>query len=406
MELISDNSKRNEFVEKVASFIVALIICSKLTNASIASINTGSISTGIINMGLIWGGLLFYYIVGKVRRANRLGFYFIIYVLLFFGVSNLVLSGHVNELTVHFLEYGLLGYLIAGTDFDFEKATRYTAYIVILLSVPTYHMIQESFLIYDDSILGMNESYTLLPPVIAIFVHFLYFRKKRDWIMYIAYILSVFVMGLLLLRGTRGAVLCLFALVLFALLNISKLRGKLSLGKLIFIAILFIAIINFDSIIEVLVQSLSQNGIHIRFLEKTAKLGLSSSNDLSNGRMSLYTMAINDFARSPIWGNGIGYFPNVHGINYPHNLVFQVFSEGGILLGVPIVCMVWTSLYYLISGKIQNENYRIAVIALASCTIPAAFVSGELWTYQLLWLLFGILIKKRRMLTNAIIDEK
>ena len=39
---------------------------------------------------------------------------------------------------------------------------------------------------------------------------------------------------------------------------------------------------------------------------------------------------------------------------------------------------------------------------LVGCTIPAAFVSDELWNYQLLWLAFGILIKKNKtLMTNT-----
>ena len=404
MEPISKAEDHAGKLRAFSSFILALLICSKLINASIAGSYSGGIQTGLITMSMIWAFLLLYYVLGKVRKANLWGTVFIIYILSFFAVSYVTQSGHISELTVHFIEYGLLGYLIAGTDYDFEKATRYSGYILIILVVPTFQLIQNSYGAYEN-ILGMSESYTLLPPISAILVHFLYYRKKKDWIMYVAYSIACYVLVTMFFKGIRGSILCLFAMIVFAILNLPRFRGKMSDGRLSLILVVFLVMLNIDTAVEFLAQILSANNIHIRFLEKSARLGIALSGDLSNGRTNIYSSAFSDFLKSPIWGNGIGYFPSAHNIIYPHNIILQVLAEGGILLGIPIIGIIIYCIYALIFGIIENSNYRISVLMLASCTIPAAFVSDELWNYQLLWLLFGILIKKRSLFNYKLESE-
>ena len=383
-----DNNRQQIY----GSLLYTLIICSKLINSAIARLFLGGVQSGLLTMGLIWAFTLFYFVYYRVFKANARATAFLLYILLFFGISNIYLSGHVRELTLHFVEYGVLGYIIAGVEFDFEKATRYTGYLMLLFSISIVQLMQTSYSAYA-SILGMGESYTLLPPALAVIAHFLYYRKKKDYLMYCAYVFSVYVLYNVFARGTRGAILCLLVFVFLAILNISRVRSSINVYRGVLFALVFILLINADTLLISLSEFLSARGLNIRFIDKTIVLGTALS-DVSNGRMFRYQLAWSDFLSSPIWGNGIGYFPSAHNINYPHNLFLQSLSEGGVLLGVPILIVSISAIYYLIFGKIHNRNYRNTLIMLISCTVPAAFVSDELWNYQLLWLAFGILIKK------------
>lgn len=387
--------------EVYGSLLFTLIICSKLINSILAGTLPGGIQSGLLTMGAIWMLTLLYYIRYASLKVNKIGTILLLYILCFFGISNFVLTEHVEELTLHFVEYGVLGYIIAGADFDFEKTTRFTGYIILLLSASMIQLMQNSYNAYS-SVLGMGESYTLLPPAFAVLTHFIYYRRKKDYLMYLSYAFSVYVLYNIFARGTRGAILCFIVFIFLAVMNSPRVRNSFNLYRGILFVLAFILILNADTILLWMSNFLAAHGLNIRFIEKTINLG----SDVSNGRFYRYQLAWSDFLSSPIWGNGIGFFPEAHNINYPHNLFLQVLSEGGLLLGLPIIAVSVIAIYYLIFGKIQNRNYRIALLMLVSCTIPAAFVSDELWNYQLLWLAFGILIKKNKTLMTNMNSSK
>ena len=386
MERISERES------KLASVLMALMICSKLMNVAIPKVYSGGIQSGMITMGLIWGIFVIYVFIYRKNNANLKAACFIAYFLLFFIISNLIYSDHIRLLTLHFIEYGLAGFLIAGTGFNVEKTMRYTAYLTLILAYPIVLLLQSNYSIYSES-LGMGISYALLSPALTIVAHLLYYRKKNDYLIYLAYAFSMYLLYQIIVRGIRGSILCILVLIFFAVLNNDRFRGTFSIRRGAVLAVVFIGLLNADYLLTATANALSSIGIHIRFIEKTIALG-NVIGDVSNGRIDIYSVAIKDFFDSPIWGKGIGYFPEVHGINYPHNLILQVLGEGGLLLGIPIILVIIRIIYDLIFGRIENRDLRVCILLLTSCTIPAAFVSDEIWNYQLLWLLFGILLKK------------
>lgn len=386
MERISEKEIR------IGSLLVALMICSKLLNTAIPMIYSGGIQTGMLTMGAIWGLYIIYVFLFKKYKANMVAACFILYILLFFAISNVVNSVHIRLLTLHFVEYGIAGYLIAGTTFNAEKATRYTAYVLLILTYPVFLLLQNKSMLYSDSI-GMGISYALLSPALTSIAHLLYFRRKKDYLMYIAYAFSAYILFQIIVRGIRGAILCILVFAFFAVLNHERFRGRFSIRRGVVLIIVFVVLLNADYLFTYIANTISSFGLHIQFIEKTLALS-NITGDVLNGRMNNYSLAIKDFLESPIWGKWIGYFPEVHGINYPHNMVLQVLGEGGLLLGIPILILLVRIVVDLIFGKLKDHDLRAIVILLASCTIPAAFVTDEIWNYQLLWLLFGIIIKK------------
>lgn len=386
MERISERES------KLASVLMALMICSKLMNVAIPRLYSGNIQSGMITMGLIWGLFFIYVFIYRKNKANLAAACFMAYVLLFFTISNLIYSDHIRLLTLHFIEYGLAGFLIAGTEFNVEKTTRYAAYLTLILAYPIVLLLQSNYSVYSES-LGMGISYALLSPALTIVAHLLYYRKKNDYLMYLAYAFSIYLLYQILVRGIRGSILCILVLFFFAVLNNERFKVTFSIRRGVVLATVFIGLLNADFLFTAMASALSSMDIHIRFIEKTIALG-NVVGDVSNGRTDIYLIAIRDFFDSPILGKGIGYFPEVHGINYPHNLILQVLGEGGLLLGIPIIIVIFRIVYDLMFRRIEDRDFRVGIILLTSCTIPAAFVSDEIWNYQLLWLLFGILLKK------------
>lgn len=377
---------------RISSLLVALMICSKLLNTAIPMLYSGGIQAGMLTMGAIWGLYIIYVFLYKKYKANMLAACFILYILAFFAISNAVYSDHIRLLTLHFVEYGVAGFLIAGTTFNTEKATRYTAYILLILAYPILLLLQNNSMLYSDSI-GMGISYALLSPALASITHLLYYRRKKDFLMYIAYAFSAYLLFQIIVRGIRGAILCMLVFAFFAVLNHERFRGQFSFRRGIVLIIVFVVLLNADYLFTLVANTLSSFGIHIQFIEKTLALS-KIAGDVSNGRLNNYSLAFKDFLESPIWGKWIGYFPEVHGISYPHNMILQVLGEGGLLLGIPVIIILVRIVVDLIFGKLKDHGLRAIVILLASCTMPAAFVTDEIWNYQLLWLLFGIFLKK------------
>ncbi len=404
MEHISEREIR------IGSLLAALMICSKLLNTAIPVVYSGGIQPGIITMGAIWGLYFLYVFLFKKNKANLFAAGFLIYILVFFAISNAIYTDHIRLLTLHFVEYGVAGFLIAGTKYNVEKITRYTSLILLILIYPIIVLLQTNISVYSDS-LGMGISYALLPPAVTAIIHLLYFRKRNDYLMYAAYLFSAYILYQIIVRGIRGSILCILILFFFVILNHERFRSSFNIRRGIILIVVFIGLLNIDYIFSFIANGLGSLGIHIRFIEKTIALG-NVVGDVSNGRNNIYSVAIRDFIDSPIWGKGIGYFPELHGMNYPHNIVLQVLGEGGLLLGIPIIGLLIRIVYYLIFGKLSDHNQRAYIILLASITIPAAFVSDELWNYQLLWLLFGVVLKqlipqekKAKLLKQRAVEE-
>ena len=385
-----------------ASLLATLLICSKSINAVIGLYYKGSFRIGILVLGVVWALYLFHCISFKLyfdkKAAGFIGF-----ILLYFIISVIAIGGYANDLILRFIEYGLLGFLIGQIDFDIEKTTRNICYLMLLFAFPFYQMIQTDLNSYQ-SVISMTSSYAIMPMAMITIAHCLFFRRRVNVFLVFSYIISFAAMFMLVIHGTRGVILCLLTFLFLTFMNTKRRRTyKYNPSTIAVIILVFILILNVDSLTTMLNNFFTQRGIEINFLQKSAAL-LEEEEGMSHGRLELYGIAFQGFLSSPIYGNGIGAFGNLkilgYGV-YPHNMFLQVLYEGGLLLGIPIIVITVWSVLKALFGKIQDDNKRIAMILLVSCSIPVAMVTDELWNYQILWMLFGFFFRNHFFQKNS-----
>ncbi len=105
---------------------------------------------------------------------------------------------------------------------------------------------------------------------------------------------------------------------------------------------------------------------------------------LYQGRDLLRELAIDEFKKSPVWGNGAMYFISKYD-NYPHNIVIEILCDFGIL-GVVIFLILMITLLILNLKHIKNDN-SVAFLIILSITWAASFLlsdtmyNGGIWVF-------------------------
>ena len=97
-----------------------------------------------------------------------------------------------------------------------------------------------------------------------------------------------------------------------------------------------------------------------------------------SGRMKLNIQAWNVFLENPLFGFGLG--TNTYFVNYstlPHNLVFQLLAQGGLILTIPLLSWLFYLLYKSITARYVTR-YMYLLILVGSMFIPDIFNSRML----------------------------
>lgn len=368
--------------------LLALLIISRLMISWLANF-AGINSAGLVVMGTIW--IIYIYYKAKYDFSfvvSKQAFFFLSVVILCLLFSNLISTGHVRDLTVEFFQYCLIGFMIGQMPFCIEKTTKYVCYLLLGLLFPIYQMLQYDFTQRWQQSITMDHSYFLLPLIICVLIHFIYFRKNKNVLIVLSELFAFSLLIALVLTGTRGAILSIIFFGVLVYLNSSTGKRIGALKRYSFVIILFVLVLFFAEILSAINSLLETVGVNFSFLQRTVQY--INNGDLSNGRAELYVIAIRDFFKSPIWGNGVGHFADTYpSLEYPHNMVLQFLYEGGLFLGIPIFGFLSKSirdLFISIDSEIANKVVQILLFSVA--VIPA-MLTNEPWSYPLLWCYFG-----------------
>lgn len=316
------------------------------------------------------------------------------------------LSPNTNLKRAEFFCYIIISCFAALYAVDTEKVLRYVTYFSVLLLVFTtqiFAQLSHQKGIYDAEQGVMGLSYAILPIVIAGLMHFIYYRKKANFLLKICYVTDVVYAFILFMYANRGVVLTL--LVVFVLLYIKKFGSKSSKRNNIFrvIVVLFITTLiinNYILILEWMNNILLDSDIKLDFVRKTLKI----QTDISNGRNAITEYVVENIFKSPILGHGVSTITyNSNGmIPYPHNFILQLFYDGGILLAVPVlffvIKMVWSALWH------ENNDKTIFLIFFCQICLPKMFFSTDMWKNPSFWLVLFNYIQSYTTYTES--EEK
>lgn len=395
---------------KINSYMIALVLASEL----IANVLKAVLDvTG--TMRLIFAGtiIISYSTAIVVRHKFRANIYIILlffYTLALFSIS--FLQNGINHNMIHlieFLTYGLNGFLLMllpyKTEWVLRNISRFAVLFLMFYSQIMDH-IDLDVASYDR--IKMGASYSILPIVAATILYVYYYREEsRVFNVFnaVVYIANLMLLLLLISQGTRGAVVSLAVLIFFMLWN--KKAGnqpKFSAIKryalLVGVLIMAVAVVAFsEQILKVLFVTLNSMGISIAAINKSYLLMTSRGFQLSvlNGRDYVYANALEVFKESPVFGVGIGGFPDIY--NYwPHNIFLHLFSELGLLLSLPYVLIIGKGVMIIMQQWPSDENDETAIMIMFLFTISVIrlMFSSRLWKEQAFWMFLVVVCSYAR----------
>lgn len=317
----------------------------------------------------------------------------IIFLFLFFFILTFIKADRTETATRYFFDFiviGITSLYISQSHIDIKKVLTYTVFISLFV-IPKILRINVT---YNELLSGqlMGYSYGLLPFLITdIIVLFHPGLAKNNWIKSVASISLIIGLYSFSLFASRGAVLSL--IVFIVLLIILRSNSKKNTRILLFLIILGVVLLTFNfNLLISTISSLTDNlGIEFAAVNKLARL--SESGTLDNGRIDLIESALKLIATSPFFGHYIGVFEETYGIGYVHNFLLQLLLEGGLILAIPIVFIIYKSLQFIFNDT-HNKEKKIYISYLFVTAIVCLLFSNYFWRHQYFWLLIGYTLRE------------
>lgn len=388
-EFVDQRSNQREVYE---SILIALFINVPAINIIIASI-IPSLSNGV--MAILYLLLiclfLFDYFLNYIKRLRieRITSAMVVFTIIIAYVLTWIKIG--NQLSIlNLVIYVFLPLLIISKmDINGELIIQFCVLIPVI-GVPFF---QKVFQQTNNSI-SMGLSYAFLPAVVFASSYLLTCVRKNKLITIVALVDLIYFV-LIFLYGSRGVVLSGFIAVFILWL----VRKKINLEydpyfglKIICISVVAIIIVIFRwQIIYFLYDFFSGKGITVEFFDKIIRL--QQLGGVDNGRSDINKVFLAEFVKKPLFGHGIKSFEYYTGIVYPHNFVYQMLFDIGII-GTLIIIVPLLSSVIKIFKRIGDYENSTVLIALICASVPGALFSGDLWLNPLLWLTFSLILRR------------
>lgn len=389
--------KINSFV--IASFFSVSVLYEAFLNIKV----TSGLSTIYIILVSILGiaNLLFY---GKAKlNKKRIKKYLLFELILGMAYALTVFFAPVTTTMTltKFLMWVVLPAFFVTLDYDVELILRYSMYVSLLSVFEIRSLLADQSISIRFAQTSLGIIYDLLPCLVAAIFHFFYYRKKASLLTIGCYVYYALVLLMMLPVIVRGALLSLILGLVIIFLNrpnnkVNLIREWSSRKKVMvfLIALAGVAfVLNYEKILVWAYEVLQARGINFGVITKFYVY--IQAGNVSDGRDVYYDIAIQNFIKSPIWGNGIETFyayPR-DGVPYPHNYLLQFLFEGGILLAVPIAYQVFRILWSLFLAKIENMNTMVLLACLSVVAVIPGLFSMDVWLVPSFWMAIMCLIQ-------------
>lgn len=388
-EFVDYRSNQKEVYE---SILIALFINVPAINIIIASI-IPSLSNGV--MAILYLILICLFLIDffqhyvKRSRIERAASLLIIFTIIIAYILTWIKIG--NQLSVfNLIIYVFLPLLIISKmDINGELVIQFCTLIPVI-GVPFFQMVFQQ----TNNSISMGLSYAFLPAVVFASSYLLTCSKKNKTITIIAMVDLIYFV-LIFLYGSRGVVMSGFIAVLLLWLVRKKLQHEYDpyfALKILCISVVAIIIVIFRwQIVYFLYDFFCGKGITVEFFDKIIRL--QKLGGIDNGRNDINKVFFAEFLKRPLFGHGIKSFEYYTGIIYPHNFVYQMLFDIGIIGTVIIVVPLLSSAIKVFKRIGEYENSTI-LISLICASVPGALFSGDLWLNPLLWLTFSLIFRR------------
>lgn len=306
-----------------------------------------------------------------------------------------------EALSIFFLFFSL----VLGSSIASLKSTGITitsvcvpcalcAYWITDKNVFYNYMLRFSWLIFGADILSLlgntSTSYDMHFSYAMLFVLLIHLNEwfesgKNSYLLF-----SLLEITLILIFGSRGALVCFMVFVAFRICFSSMFASrKLMLIICIFIIICVLVIFS-DSIITFLYDNLASKGYYVRTL-RLLKEGQFVSHD--SGRNELWDTTIALIKKHPFTGWGInGAVDYLLGQPYPHQLFLDLMLTFGIPFGsVVSIIIVWACLGWF---NVQPEIDKKLDMMFVSMGFVSLMFTGTVFTNYYASIMFGLLFSK------------
>lgn len=320
------------------------------------------------------------------RRLRKWTVVLYFFVLLLFGFTYIFADGAKDvikneKLFSNVFFYGLTGMILMQMVEDytaFLKTLRFTGYVVVIYST--------AIVLFGSIGSGyMGFSYAILLYIITLLYCGLFQKNNLSLLFgFVGTIVNIF-------GGTRGSLLCLFAL-LVAFLLFSK-RWKL---MVLLLCLSVVLALNYNRILHYTSDILGLLEVDSRIIEAILGTKMSSLSD-ANGRISILNVSLNLICEN--WLLGYGFLGERAYINsgiwwfttngYAHNFVIEILLQFGLIVGSAILLMLIYRLVYFIR-RFEN-NSRCGIIMIFICYCVHLAVSRSYTTTFEFWCLIGLL---------------
>lgn len=328
--------------------------------------------------------LLFMVSARKIRFHYRI-FIIPIVIIVFYIITQIAFFGESAISLIELINYSLMPFLLTQLEVDFKQVIKYT----LLITAPGVFVVDKLFAHYGmDQIITMLIAYSALFSIICAIAYLMYYRKQdeKNLLYIVLCVVQMFYLYQVVKFGSRGVVLSIFSfLLIIHFFKPSARSGQMKGHKFRFaisiVIILFGVTIFSTDLIDFAYKLSLRYNISARFIEKTYLL-LQQEN-VSSGRREIYQIALEGFAKRPLFGNGIDMFFANTGINYPHNLFLQIAYDGGVtLLAAVSIPIIVASIMIM---KTKQYNLFAPWVILFSASVPGALFSGDIWKKYVFW---------------------
>lgn len=399
----------------IPSFLVAYLLSIKGLNQVMGIVLKKS--DGIMVMNLIPVAALIalhFFISNKKRDLNmdKRALLFVYYI-----VSVVVIYKYAYRYStlpyIEFLVYCFIPIYISFYKVDVEKMLKY----MMLFSTLVIPISNEFFkdLGYAYETIGMSTTYNVLPFVIAAAIHFIYYREKAGFWLWLCYGINIYYLLKVIYLGNRGPIITLIVCALLVIMHKQNPDGTIrkSPGKTVFITlsvgvVSILVVSNIESIIISVYRWLQSMDIEIAFVSKS--ITKINKGDLSNGRSNLFDFVIQGIRENYLAGNGISsiYYKSFGRYIYPHNLFLQMWYDLGIIVSLPLLFLVGRSIKKTVFDYNISKETITMLILLFTLSIPRLCYSAEFWTNSTFWFLIIFTVSPNIYADNVILisDEK
>ena len=378
----------------IPSFLIAYLISIGGINQVVGIVLKKSDGIMMMNLVPVAALLVLHFFISNKKKdlnLNKKALLFVYYI-----VSVIVVYKYAYRYStiqyIEFLVYCFIPIYISFYKVDVEKILKYMMLFSVLVISISNDFFKSVSAGYET--IGMSTTYNVLPFVIAAAIHFIYYRKKAGFWLWIGYGINIYYLFKVILLGNRGPIISLIVFALAVIIHRTNKDGTIRKTpvKTMFITlsigiVTILLINNIESVILYVYRCLQSMDIELAFVSKSvAKL---QRGDLSNGRSALYTFVIQSIKEHYLVGNGIAsIYYNSHGSHvYPHNLFLQMWYDVGIIVSFP--------LFYLVAKTVKKTFFEFSIskdvmailMLLFSLSIPRLCYSSEFWRTTTFWLL-------------------